>query len=147
MKWRMVDQVRSVEAWRKIEGRKAISLDEYFQRKALGDLGCFPRTLLLASVVELTRWLVVFGSEFALTCVIDEVEDFLVTAKVGPGACLDLFVEVLSRNESSLSVSCLILVEGEEVAKGHLVVSLQALADSFDPTWLRGLWGEMYGQA
>ena len=146
MKWRLVDRVTHVEAWREIAGRKAVSLEEYCLAEPLGRLGVLPETLVLECCVQLAAWLVAASSSFQRTARLASVEGFRLHGEVGMGAVLELSAVVRERAADSLLIACQAAVAGQPVADGAIGCSLvplgpQAAASS------RALWRELHGQA
>jgi len=68
---------------------KCVSLEEYFLLERLGRRGSLPESLVLASFVELARWLVVVSSEFESSALLTDVLGFSFRDPLGMGAVLE----------------------------------------------------------
>lgn len=147
MRWRFVDRVARFEAWAAIEGRKAISFEEYSLLKPFGRKGFFPETLALESCVELVRWLVAASSGFQQATVLSQVEDFRFEREVGMGEALQMSATITQRDEKELRIECSISSAGQPVGRGALSVAMQPLAEGFDRECVETMWRELYGAA
>lgn len=147
MKWRLADAVDEFEPWRRIAGRKAVSLEEYDLGKPLGREGSLPETLVLESAVAFGRWLVVASSGFAESAVLESVDGWRVLGTAGRGARLrvELVAESGTDRPGSLALSARVAdEEGTPVASGRLCLQLVPLASLADPESVRLLWSELY---
>ena len=147
MRWRMLDRVDEMVPWASISGRKAVSLEEYMLLEPFGRPGVLPESLVLASCVELARWLVAASSDFALTAVLHELSGFSLTDSAGMGQVLELTAEVRSRSADELEVECRVASAGRPLATGTLALGLTPSVECFDPAALAVAWGELYAKA
>ena len=76
MRWRFMDRINRFEAWATIEGRKAVSLEEYSLLEPFGRKGSLPENLVVESCVHLARWLVIVSSGFEQTCILSAIDQF-----------------------------------------------------------------------
>ncbi len=149
MRWRFVDRVTAFESWRRIAGRKAVSLEEYKLPAPLGREGVLPESLVLECCVELGRWLAAASSDFRQACVLEEVAGFAFSGQAGMGDVLEIEVRLSEGGAGSASVraECRVSTSAREVAAGRLVLGLVPLAEGFDPDFAASLWRELRGQA
>ena len=144
MKWRMADVIDEVESWRRIAGRKAVSLEEYDLLRPLGRPGVCPESLLIESAVAFGRWLVVKSSEFTESALLDEVTGWKVHQPTGRGSWVQVVVTVESTTQQELAVLAeLTDAAGNPVATGRLRLRKVPLAELVDPESLRLLWTEL----
>jgi hypothetical protein len=146
MRWRLIDRITRFEAWRAIEGRKAVSLEEYSLLEPLGRKGAFPESLMLESCVHLARWLVAASSGFERLCVASEVERFQIDRGATAGAVLDVSVTVSSRHADALRVACGVSSESRGIGRGAFEVSLFPLDAAAAAADMRTLWQELHGK-
>jgi 3-hydroxymyristoyl/3-hydroxydecanoyl-(acyl carrier protein) dehydratase len=143
----MVDRITRFEPWAAIEGRKAVSFEEYSLLKPFGRNGSFPESLLLECCVESARWLVTASSGFTQTSILSEVREFRIEREVGMGDSLEIVAHVQQRGEDDLRVECRVACSRGNVAYGDVIVALGPLNESFDREWVEGYWRELYGAA
>ena len=143
MRWRFVDKIENFQPWQAATGRKAISFEEASLCERLGREGVLPESLVLESCVQLVRWLVAASSEFASTCLLTEVERFVLHREVGMGDSLALAVTVLACEPDRLRVECRAECRGQVVAEGVLSVELLPLSACASPEDARSLWCEL----
>ena len=147
MRWRFVDKVTSLEPWRRITGRKAVSLEEYYLLERTGREGVLPESLVVECCVELVRWLVAASSSFALMSALEEIDGFTFARTAAIGELLRLDAEVAEKDDSIISTECQVTVNGTAIASGRLRSCLLPLGVGFEPGELEGLWRELYGPA
>ena len=148
MRWRFVDRVTAFEPWRRIAGRKAVSLEEYQLLKPFGREGVLPESLVLESCVEHVRWLAAASSGFQQACVLEAVEGFNFSGQAGMGAVLEVEAKLAGgAGAGPLQASCRVTAGGQEIAAGRITLGLVPLAESFDRDFVESLWREIHAQA
>ena len=147
MRWHFLDRVIRFEAWKAIEGRKAVSLEEYSLLEPFGRKGCLPESLVIESCVHLARWLVVASSSFEQTCSLSAIERFEFERETVPGSALTLVLAVVGRQEGSIRLSCRVHAGGQPVGGGELTVATAPLRETATAEDMRTLWQELYGKA
>jgi hypothetical protein len=147
VRWRMLDRVDDMAPWAHIAGRKAVSLEEYMLLEPFGRRGVLPESLILASCVDLARWLVAASSAFALTATLREVQEFDLARTAGMGQVLELTADVRDRRPDALALECGATCAGKPVAQGRLVMAFVPAGECFEPAALAAAWEELYGKA
>lgn len=147
MRWRFVDKLHGYQQWHALAGTKAVSLEEYNLHEPFGRTGVLPESVVLEACVQVARWLVSRSSDFELTCVLSNVNDFSFDGEAGMGDVLGIRVRVLGRADMSSDVQCEVACRGRSLARGTITVSLVPLADSFDRGMVEGMWQELHGKA
>jgi 3-hydroxymyristoyl/3-hydroxydecanoyl-(acyl carrier protein) dehydratase len=147
MRWRFVDRVGRIEPWQRARAEKCVSLEEYFLLERLGRRGSLPESLVLASFVELARWLVVASSEFESSALLTEVQDFAFRGALEMGAVLELEVSVVRRDGATLSVLARGVSRQISVSEGSMSLALCPLRELSTAATARRLWQELHASA
>lgn len=154
MRWRFVDRMHAYKEWERLEGVKAISLEEYCLLERQGREGAFPESLILESCIQLGRWLIIRSSDFAQSCNVEEIEYCNFESGVGMGDWLELVIEFEKSDyavDSADSKSNIRMMDcnahagGRLVAQGKIIVKLIELASIANPEDLKAMWQERYG--
>jgi hypothetical protein len=147
MRWRFVDRVGSIEPWARVRGEKCVSLEEYFLLERLGRRGTLPESLLLASFVELGRWLVIVSSDFELSAVLTEITGFGLRDSLSMGAVLDLELAAASRGGNVLTLRAKGVRGQAPVCDGTMSLALRPLRELSTTVTARRLWQEVHAAA
>ena len=149
MRWRFSDRLLAYREWESLQGRKAVSLEEYHLLAPLGLGSAFPSSLAVECGVSVARWLVLRSSGFSSSCLLAGVEGM---AFDGPGASargavLEISVRMKERRGDELSCRAEVLAEGRRVAGGFLRLQAVPAASLEDPGLAATLWEELYGDS
>lgn len=147
MRWRFVDRITAFDAWKRIEGRKAVSLEEYSLLAPQGREGEFPESLLLECCVQFARWLIVASSDFHWTGELAGVGDFRFEQIVRAGQLLHVSSVTTAQSDDAVEMTCELISSSGLVCAGALTFRIAPLQDSQDPLSLKILWKEICGQA
>lgn len=143
MRWRLVDKVTRLEAWKAIEGIKTVSLEEYALYEPLGSPGILPASLILESCSQLAGWLIWSSSDGKFVTLLDEVSGVEFVQFDAMGVVLHLCVSVVQRSELGASVRCAVKSEGNEVAGGVLGLRFLCASEAYSPEQASGIWREI----
>jgi len=147
MRWRFVDRVTHYEPWQAIEGRKAVSLEEYLLLDRLGRRGVLPESLVMECCVDLVRWLAMASSGFAIGALLAEAEAFAFDCPARMGRLLQVSARVTGKSEIDLYADCRVVSDDGVVASGRLGFRLTPLPASIGTHSRAGLWCELYAGA
>jgi 3-hydroxymyristoyl/3-hydroxydecanoyl-(acyl carrier protein) dehydratase len=147
MRWRFLDRASGFELWKKVDGKKAISLEEYCLLERFGRRGDFPEILILECCVELVRWLVTKSSNSEQTCILAQVDGFRVLGTAGAGDVLEMSAAVLNADRELLQTRCTVQLNGKRLAEGILIFLLLPLSDYDDHEMVENTWKELYGSS
>ena len=153
MRWRFVDTMHAYKEWARLEGVKAISLEEYCLLERQGREGVLAESLILESCIQLGRWLIIRSSDFKQSCNVEEIKYFNFESRVGMGDRLELAIEFEKIDYSADSVgasnrcmmNCKAHAGGRLAAQGRIIVELTELASLANPEDLKAMWRERYG--
>jgi 3-hydroxymyristoyl/3-hydroxydecanoyl-(acyl carrier protein) dehydratase len=143
MRWRFLDRVDSFSPWRALAGRKGVSFEEFCLLGRWGREGELPETLVLESCFEAARWLAAASSDFRRTATPAGSEEFRFEAEAGPGAVLEVEVEVLSQAQDALFCEAVVSSAGKRLAGGRLEMRLAAVEPGDEPERQREVWGQL----
>jgi hypothetical protein len=146
MRWRFTDKVTRFEPWSAIEGRKAVSFEEYNLLAPFGRKGCLPESIVIESCVHLARWLVMASSGFSETCVISEMDRFEFARGTMAGSVLNLSLRVVERSEGRIRLACEVADRTESLGRGNMVASLEPLAEMDVVEDMRAMWRELHAK-
>lgn len=164
MRWQFVDRITRFERWAAIEGRKAVSLEEYSLLEPLGRKGMLPETLVLESCVHLARWLVVASSDFQDSCLLTGADDFAFEREAGAGSSLVMSLtcdpgrlpqlrtqedggRTREPDPGEFEVRCVVTDGRDRLAHGDLRLCRIPLGEIAVPDEEAAMWRELYGKA
>ena len=140
MKWQLVDRIDNFEPWSHIGGAKLVTLEEYHLLEPFGSLGELPPSLVLESIVHLTRWLIMASSDFQTGCVLVEIPHLEMRGKTGQGDTLILAASVIDKNAERLKVNVSAEVREALVCEGTLIYDLFSLSILLEPNDAKAIW-------
>ncbi len=147
MRWRLVDRVDSIDPWKEIAGRKAVSLEEYSLLERFGAEGEIPATMLIGAFAELGRWLFMASSGFEGSALMDGIEGFAIERAPGRGETAMLTARVAGKTTGGLRLECTGECGGAKIAHGVISMSAAPLGEMQDAEDARIIWREIHGEA
>ena len=147
MRWRFLDRIIAFEPWASLSGIKTVSFEEYSLMKPFGRKGAFPETFIMEACVASVQWLVMRSSGFEQTALLNEADNFSVSAMAGMGEVLHTQAVVEEKGAERLVVSCSVSLAKHELAAGTLTFNLVRLEPLWQPDNPKKLWGNVYGSA
>ena len=106
MRWRMIDRINELVAWRSIAALKVVSLEEYSLLKPFGRKGECPQSLLLEACVQSCRWLTIVSSDFCLVALPASIQNFRLERAAAAGDALTIKTVVMNQHECVLDAEC-----------------------------------------
>ena len=147
MKWRFVDRIEGCEPWISIHGRKVVSFEEYSLLKPFGRKGTLPEALVMESLIQLARWLIVNSSDSEQVGIVSQIDDLRFGCAALMGDSLGLSIRVLERGDKQISMACEASTGSGIVCQGTIALDVFPLAGYVEPESLRSLWGELNAPA
>ncbi|MCB1193935.1 MAG: hypothetical protein H7A23_13290 [Leptospiraceae bacterium] len=144
MKWRFVDKIIFFESWKRIKALKAVSLEEYYILKPLGREGILPETLLMESSLQLARWFLEKSSEFTLSFVDFEIENFTIIEEVLMGESITMEVEMESKNPKEMTFLSKASIRDKMVAFGDITIQITNISLLHNKERRALLWEGIY---
>jgi 3-hydroxymyristoyl/3-hydroxydecanoyl-(acyl carrier protein) dehydratase len=145
MKHRLVDRILAWQPKTSIRGIKTVSLEEYSLKEAFGGPPRLPESLVLESIVQLGRWLLVLSSDFARTGVLAGADRVCFEAFVQPGEHMVIDVTVREYNQDCMAFDATGRTSRRAcVAATGCILAPLPLCTCCDPADLRTLYGEIY---
>lgn len=147
MRWIFVDAITHFTEWKRICGRKCVSLEEYSLLEPFGRKGELPASLLIESCVQLARWLVLKSSGFESACVLAAVQEFSFTRNASMGDVLELECDAIKVSSELTGMTFRILVNGARIATGGMFFTLIPASEHDSRDALEQMWRELYEPA
>lgn len=138
----MIDRVTKFESWKSIEGKKTVSLEELLMLDD-GTGNYLPQTLVLESCIELARMLINRSSDFTISSILSEAEEFSFPSRVGAGEVMKISAEITGRDDETASFKCRISLSEKEAVSGQITVSLIPLKELSEHKQIKIMWEEV----
>ena len=147
MRWQMVDHIDYFEPWHCIEGRKNVSLEEGYLLERFGRSGILSEGILVESMVQLGRWLVLASSNFLQSALLDEIASLRIESIPSMGDALSLSARAEAVEGDLLPCCMTVQRQACLVAEGRMVLRLMESNNLVRANTTPLLWRELYGKA
>jgi 3-hydroxymyristoyl/3-hydroxydecanoyl-(acyl carrier protein) dehydratase len=146
MRWRFADRIDAFEPWRRISGRKGISLEEYSLLERFGRRGVLPESLVLETCVHFARWLVAASSDWRQSCLLAGIEEFGYESEARMGDNMRVEIKTAGNpdgDDKTLRLVCNVSAQERRIASGTLALKLVDLDSIQDAEALKIMWREL----
>ncbi|MFZ2958876.1 MAG: hypothetical protein WA705_18450 [Candidatus Ozemobacteraceae bacterium] len=92
MRFRFIDRIKRWEAFRTLEGAKAVSFEEYELKAPFGDAPELPRSLVVEVLYQAANWLTVLSSDYSSGSLLVDTGRVQFFTSLHPGERLDVVV-------------------------------------------------------
>jgi len=103
-----------------------------------------PQTLVLESCIELVRMLINKSSDFSMSSVLSEADEFSFPSRVGAGEVMNISAEITGRDDGTASFKCRISLSEKEAVSGQITVSLMPIEEPDERKETEIMWEEVY---
>jgi 3-hydroxyacyl-[acyl-carrier-protein] dehydratase len=141
MRFLFIDRIASIEREKSARGRKVLAMSEDYFEHHFPFSPVMPGVLMLQALVELSRWLVLYSTDFRFYCLLSTLHLLKIRAAAQPGDVLEAEVDWAESKDEAVLFSGRVFKEGALIADARFENRLVEIADSRDSEALkRSFW-------
>ncbi len=130
MRFCLIDRIRSFQPGTRLTAVKAVALSEEYLADHFPSFPVLPGVLMLEAMTQAAAWLVRLTDDFAHSMIVlQEARNIKYADFVSPGARLEIEVEILAAEGSSIKLKGRGAIDGELAVSGRLTLRRFNLAD------------------
>jgi 3-hydroxyacyl-[acyl-carrier-protein] dehydratase len=137
MRFLFVDRIESIEKEKSARGRKNLAMSEDYFEHHFPFSPVMPGVLMLQALVELSRWLVLYSTDFRFHCVLSGVQRLKIRAPAQPGDVLEIEVDWTERRDDEVIFSGRALKAGKMIVDARFENRLVEMKDDLALETLR----------
>lgn len=119
MRFIFVDRIYHIEKEKSARGRKNLAMSEDYFEHHFPFFPVMPGVLMLEAMIELSRWLVLYSTDFRSYCLLRHLRSTKVRNPAQPGDVLDIWVEWREKTETGVLFTGRILLEEKMIAQAE----------------------------